>query len=240
MTAHSQYTWLITGCSRGIGLELTKRLVESPDSEHFVIATARNPEKATVLQALMESAKGALAIIKLDVNDTDAIVRSVEEVKGILGNRGLDYLVNNAAINQEIDTPFTMKVSGWTNVFNTNVAAPALMAQVYLPLIEKSTKKTIVNVSSSLGTFCSPSAERWASYSVTKAALNMLTHKQAKERPDLMIVCLNPGWIKTDMGTEDAPLTLDDSVPGIVQTLTSLRPEDNGRLVDYRHEILPW
>lgn len=78
-----------------------------------------------------------------------------------------------------------------------------------------------------------------------------------------MIVCLNPGWIKTgayfssirdtasdsgthlprrraDMGTEDAPLTLDDSVPHIVRTLTSLRPEDNGRLLNYRHEILPW
>ncbi|RDX52109.1 C-factor [Lentinus brumalis] len=238
MTTNQQYTWLITGCSRGIGLELTKRLLESP--ENFVIATARYPSKATALQALAQSARGTTKVLKLDVDDEDAIVSSVEEVKAILGDRGLDYLVNNAAVNQAIDTPFTMKVQGWTNVFKTNVAAPALMAQVYLPLIEKSTKKTIVNVSSSLGSFVSPSGARWASYSVTKAALNMLTHKQSKERPDLMIVCLNPGWVQTDMGTADAPLTLDGSVPHIVRTLTSLRPEDNGRLIDYRHEILSW
>ena len=83
-------------CSRGIGLDLTRRLLES--SENFVIATARNPAKATALQALKHSAKGTLAVIKLDVADTDAIVRSVLEVKAILGDRGLDYLVNNAAV----------------------------------------------------------------------------------------------------------------------------------------------
>ena len=79
-----------------------------------------------------------------------------------------------------------------------------------------------------------------------------------------MIVAITPGWVKTgayyfqlhdvagalqcmktdfshaDMGTEDASLTLDESVPRIVHTLTSLKPEDNGRLIDYRHEILPW
>ena len=77
-------------------MDLTRRLLES--SENFVIATARDPAKAIALQALKQSAKCTLAVIKLDVDDTDAIVRSVEEVKAILGDRGLDYLVNNAAV----------------------------------------------------------------------------------------------------------------------------------------------
>ena len=67
-----------------------------------------------------------------------------------------------------------MNIAGWADVFRTNVAAPALMAQVYLPLVEKSTKKTIVNVSSALGSFGVEHDDRWASYSVTKAALDML------------------------------------------------------------------
>ena len=87
---------LYYSCSRGIGLDLTRRLLEL--SQNFVIATARNPAKATALQALKQSARGTLFVIKLDVADTDAIVRSVEEVKAILGDRGLDYLVNNAAV----------------------------------------------------------------------------------------------------------------------------------------------
>ena len=110
-----------------------------------------------------------------------------------------------------------MNIDGWTQVFKTNVAAPALIAQLYLPLIEKSEKKTIVNVSSSLGAFGYGFGETWASYAITKTALNMLvrtpdvhlalqllthlcdvkTYKQKAERPDLMVICLCPGWVKT-------------------------------------------
>ena len=67
-----------------------------------------------------------------------------------------------------------MNIDGWGKVFKTNVAAPALMAQVYLPLVEMSEKKTIVNVSSSLGAFGYGYGETWASYAITKTALNML------------------------------------------------------------------
>ncbi|KAI0730617.1 C-factor [Earliella scabrosa] len=238
MATSQQYTWLITGCSRGIGLELTKTLLQSP--ENFIIATARDPARATALHGLKETAKGTLRVIKLDVDDNDGIQSSYEEVASIVGDKGLDYLVNNAAINQEVDTAFTMNIDGWGKVFKTNVAAPALMAQVYLPLVEMSEKKTIVNVSSSLGAFGYGYGETWASYAITKTALNMLTYKQNKERPDLMIISLCPGWVKTDMGGDEAPLTLQESVPAVAKVLTSLKSEDNGRLINYRHEIVPW
>ncbi|KAJ3002842.1 hypothetical protein NUW54_g5627 [Trametes sanguinea] len=254
----NQYTWLITGCSRGIGLGLTRKLLEDP--ANFIIATCRNPEKAVALEALKESAKGTLHIVKLDVDDLDGIRNSVKEVSEILGDRGLDYLVNNAAVNQKIDTAFSMDVEGWGAVFKTNVVAPALLGQVYLPLIEKSNKKTIVNVSSSLGAFGYGYGELWASYAITKTGLNMLvgfafmiafdrpgnheysgqTYKQRAERPELMVVCLCPGWVKTDLGTDDAPLDLEDSVSAVAKVLTSLKPEDNGRLVNYKHEVVPW
>ncbi|KAI0746454.1 C-factor [Daedaleopsis nitida] len=238
MATTQQYTWLITGCSRGIGLGITKQLLESP--ANFIIATARDPAKATALQELKSTAKGTLHVITLDVDQDDGILRSYEEVKAILGDNGLDYLVNNAAVNQQIDTSFTMNIEGWGKVFKTNVAAPAYMAQVYLPLIEKSKKKTVINVSSSLGAFGYGFGETWASYAITKTALNMLTYKQHAERPDLMVVSLCPGWVKTDMGGDDAPLTLTESVTAVTKVLTSLKPEDNGRLINYRHEIVPW
>ncbi|KAH9887891.1 NAD-P-binding protein [Cubamyces lactineus] len=238
MAIVDQYTWLITGCSRGIGLGLTEQLLRDP--ANFIIATCRTPEKATALKALKDTAKGTLHIVKLDVDDLEGLKNSVNEVSQILGDKGLDYLVNNAAVNQKIDTAFTMDVEGWGAVFKTNVIAPALLAQVYLPLIEKSTKKTIINVSSSLGAFGYGYGELWASYAITKTGLNMLTYKQRAERPDLMVVCLCPGWVKTDMGTDDAPLELEESVSAVAKVLTSLTPEDNGRLINYRHEIVPW
>ncbi|KAI0779262.1 C-factor [Fomes fomentarius] len=238
MAIANQYTWLITGCSRGIGLELTKQLLESP--ANFIIATVRDPAKATALQGLSDTARGTLRVIQLDVDDEHGIERSYDEVVSILGDRGLDYLVNNAAVNQKVDTAFTMNIDGWGAVFKTNVAAPARMAQVYLPLIEKSEKKTLINISSSIGAFGYGYGELWTSYGITKTALNMLTYKQNKERPDLTVVAICPGWVKTDMGGDDAPLTLIESVTGVSKVLTSLRPEDNGRLVNYRHEIVPW
>ncbi|KAI0628096.1 NAD-P-binding protein [Trametes polyzona] len=238
MAIENQYTWLITGTSRGIGLGLVEQLLQDP--ANFIIATCRTPEKATALAALKDTARGTLHIVKLDVDDLEGIKKSVHEVSEILGDRGLDYLVNNAAVNQKIDTAFTMDVEGWGAVFKTNVVAPALLAQVYLPLIEKSQKKTIVNVSSSLGAFGYGYGELWASYAITKTGLNMLTYKQRAERPDLMVVCLCPGWVKTDMGTDDAPLELIESVSAVAKVLTSLKPEDNGRLINYRHEIVPW
>ncbi|KAI0641278.1 NAD-P-binding protein [Trametes meyenii] len=239
MTVTNRYTWLITGCSRGIGLGLTERLLQDPTN--LIIATCRNPSKATALHDLKDNAKGTLHVVQLDVDDMDAIRRSVDDVQAILGpERGLDYLVNNAAVNQKIDTAFTMDVEHWGAVFHTNVAAPAFLAQVFLPLISRSTKKTIVNVSSSLGAFGYGYGELWASYAITKTGLNMLTYKQRAERPDLMVVCLCPGWVKTDMGTDDAPLELAESVAGVAKVLTSLTPEDNGRLVNYRHEVVPW
>ncbi|KAH9848823.1 NAD-P-binding protein [Lenzites betulinus] len=238
MTVVNQYTWLITGTSRGIGLELTRQLLEDP--ANFIIATCRSPAKATALQALKDAAKGTLHILTLDVDDTDAIRNSVKEVEPLLGDRGLDYLVNNAAVNQKIDTAFTMDIEGWGAVFKTNVVGPALLGQVYVPLVEKSTKKTIINISSSIGAFGYGYGELWASYAITKTGLNMLTYKQHAERPDLMVVCICPGWVKTDMGTDDAPLELTESVTAVSKVLTSLKPEDNGRLINYRHEIVPW
>ena len=104
--------------------------------------------------------------------------------------------------------------------FVTNVVGPTIVAQTFLPLVEKSARKTIVNVSSGLASIGSSWGDRWSSYSITKTAVNMLvchtpvlsykrltdnrmcriqTYKQVVERPDLTIIALNPGWAKTGM-----------------------------------------
>ncbi len=100
---------LVSSCSRGIGLELAKQLLESPSN--FIIGTVRDPVKATALQALKETARGTLEVIQLDVDDPNGIERSVEEVTTILGERGLDYLINNAAIVRPTSLPRSLPLS---------------------------------------------------------------------------------------------------------------------------------
>ena len=96
---------IITRCSRGIGLGLTEQLLQDP--ANFIIATCRTPEKATALKALKDTAKGTLHIVKLDVDDLEGLKNSINEVSQILGDKGLDYLVNNAAVVRLCSTAYT-------------------------------------------------------------------------------------------------------------------------------------
>jgi len=233
------YTWLITGSNRGIGLELTRQLLtDSPETA--VIAACRSPDKATDLHALKSKVKGTLHIIALDVSNEKSIRDSVNAVDAILAGKGLDYLYNNAAVNPTDDSAFDFSYSEFLEVLQINVGAPALLAQLYFPYLEKGTRKVIVNMTSglaSIGLDCGP---KCTSYSVSKTALNMLTYKQARARPDFTAIVLDPGWVKTAMGGEGAVLEPEESVTGIVKVVTSVTSKDSGKFFRYNGTNHPW
>ncbi|OSX61296.1 hypothetical protein POSPLADRAFT_1034746 [Postia placenta MAD-698-R-SB12] len=231
-------TWLITGSSRGLGLELVRQLTRSP--ANLVIATCRNPAEATALQTLKSDAKGPLHIVPLDVSDSASIRSSVRTVESILGDQGLDYLYNNAAISPGLEAAFDFEYSALLETLKINIAAPALISQVYLPLVEKSNRKVIVNVSTSFGSIGLDVGPLCAAYSATKAGLNMLTYKQAKAKPGLTVITLDPGWVKTDMGGPNAALEPHQSVEGQLRVVTGLTPQDSGKYFNHAGEILPW
>ena len=83
--------------SRGIGLELTRQLLQSPTNT--VIAACRTPSKAVALQDLAKVGKGTLHVVKVDLDDTESIRAAAEEVARILGNKGVDYIINNAGVS---------------------------------------------------------------------------------------------------------------------------------------------
>lgn len=163
-------------------------------SSNTVFATCRNPDNASALQSLKQKSVERLYIIKLDVGDEKSTKDAAEAVQGILGERGLDYLLNNAGIvsrtdlvrcmysdiirsiteNEGYDVAFTMSISSLTKSLHTNVIGPAITAQIFLPLIEKSGRKVIVNTSTIVGSFGKDMGSVVASYSISKAALNML------------------------------------------------------------------
>jgi len=252
------YTWLVTGSSRGIGFETVKQLLAV--SSNTVFATCRNPDTAPSLQSLNQKSGARLHIVKLDLDDEKSILDAFRVVKGILGEQGLDYLINNAAITEGYDTAFTMSISGLTKTFRSNVAGPALVAQVFLPLVEKSKRKVIVNTSTTVGSFGKDMGTVVASYSISKAALNMLTYKQAHERPDLIVFALNPGWVRTDMGGAGVPAEALEavnkikgeqggitgpiepsvSVSNIIKTVTSATAGTTGKFLNYTGDELPW
>ncbi|TFK81889.1 NAD(P)-binding protein [Polyporus arcularius HHB13444] len=234
-----EYVWLITGANRGIGLELVRQLLQAPSN--IVVAACRNPSKATELQELAAKASGRLHLVALDVTSKESINQAAEEVAKTFGGKGIDYLVNNAGILPGgQDTAFSMDVNILEETFVTNVAGTAYVTQAFIGLVEKSAKKTIVNISSTLGSIGSDFGVQSASYAISKAALNMLTYKEAKEKPDITAISMCPGWLQTDMGGKNATHPVSVGVAGILKKVLSLKPEDSGQFFNFQGERVPW
>ncbi|KAH9836036.1 C-factor [Rhodofomes roseus] len=231
-------TWLVTGSSRGIGLELVRQLVSDPSN--IVVATCRDPARAPKLSALKDAAPGQLYVVALDVGSEASIRGSVAEVEGILGSKGLDYLYNNAAITEGDDSAFDFSYDGLLDTLRANVGGPALMGTVYLPLLEKGRRKVIVNMTSGLASIGLDFGAKNATYSISKTALNMLAYKQAKTRPDLIAYVVDPGWVKTDMGGPDAMMEVEESVGRLIRLATTATAESSGRFLRHDGEQVPW
>ena len=112
----------ITGASRGLGLEFVKQILSQPSPPQFLIAACREPSRADELQALAKG-NGNLKIIKMDVTKDEDIASAFEQTTKILGNRGLNLLINNAAIHSKVDTGFleTQTRERMQSHFDTNV-----------------------------------------------------------------------------------------------------------------------
>ncbi|KAI0325664.1 NAD-P-binding protein [Cubamyces sp. BRFM 1775] len=217
-------TWLVTGSSRGIGFEVVRQLVDSPNN--LVVATCRTPEKAAALHDLKATAKGILHLVQLDVSDFDSVRASARELEPILGEIGLDYLISNAGIAVH-DTPFTLDPEDFLRVVRTNAAGPALVAQICLPFLNKSARKVILNISSTGGSLA------------TAESVGAMV-KQHAERPDIITIALCPGHVKTDMNGRNADIEPEESVAKILKLITSVTLEHSGKYLRSSGEVIPW
>ncbi|KAI0029645.1 hypothetical protein K488DRAFT_80062 [Vararia minispora EC-137] len=232
-------TWLITGANRGIGLELVRQL--ALDAANTVVACCRNPNTASGLGDLVASAQGRIHVIPLDVGDPASISSSVSLAKPALEEHGLDYLINNAAINHGMDNVLEdMSSEILMRTFQVNVIGPALMAQAYLPFLEKpGVRGVIMNMTSGLASI-GLDFEKCPSYSISKAAVNMLTTKQSRARKNLIPFVIDPGWVKTEMGGPGAELEPAESVEGMLKLLKNADSSYAGKFFRYDGSTLPW
>ncbi|KAM9351618.1 C-signal-like [Symphorus nematophorus] len=244
---------LVTGSSRGIGLELVKQLATSSNRPATIIAAARNPSSSTGLQELSKTHRD-VHIVTLDVDSQQSISSALEEVHSIVGNEGLNCLINNAAIGLSTDIN-TVTPEAMMRSFRVNSVAPLFVTKAFLPLLQTAAAQStgmgihraaVINVSSILGSITYNWAEGASfknySYRTSKAALNMLTRCLAADLGSDGILCMSvhPGWVKTDMGGPDAHLTVEESVSGLLAVFSSLTENDHGGFKDYRGDILPW
>lgn len=221
--------YVVTGANRGLGLELVRQLT---GAGHRVIATARNPDSASELAALG---------VRIETLDT-ARADSVAAFAACLGDVPVDVLVNNAGImghdgGRLADTD----VEQLLTTLNINSLGPLRVTQALLANLRAGTGKTVVQLSSCLGSIADAEAGLFG-YRASKAALNMLNKVLSVELGGEGFTCvaMHPGWVKTEMGGADAPLTPEESVAGMVRVIGALKATHNGAFIDYQGEPLAW
>jgi NAD(P)-dependent dehydrogenase (short-subunit alcohol dehydrogenase family) len=237
---------LVTGANKGIGLETVRQLA----SQGFhVLLGARSADKGQAAIAALASEGITAEFLPIDVSSTDSIAAAVKTVESKFGH--LDVLINNAGVN--FDPPETpiqeTPAQIYRDTFDTNFFGLIETTQAFLPLIKKSPAGRIVNVSSILGSLsfhATPGSPIYdfkgaPAYNVSKSAVNAYTLHLAYDLKDtpIKVNTIHPGWVKTEMGGEEAPMEIVDGAKTSV--LLATLPED-GATGTYTHlgESLPW
>jgi NAD(P)-dependent dehydrogenase (short-subunit alcohol dehydrogenase family) len=229
LQADNNATFLVTGANRGLGLEFVKQLQAKG---YKVIGTARKPEKATELNAT-----GA-RVEQLDV----ASQSSVEALAAALQGVPIDVLINNAGMAIQKDSSLeTLDFDAMERTFQVNSLGPLRITQALLPNLKAGEEKTIINITSRLGSI-ELSTGGLYSYRTSKTALNQINKIVSLELAPqgFTSIVMHPGWVKTDMGGAGATLEIPESIAGMLDVIDGLTVDQTGKFYSFNGEELPW
>ncbi len=231
-------TVLITGASRGIGLELARQYAERG---WHVIATARQPGEAAELKAIA-AAHPNLTVDTLDVTDHAQIDRLAAKYRG----KAIDLLLNNAGISGDTDSAKfgELKYSVYNQVHAVNVIGPLKMAEAFLDSVAASEQKKIIAITSTQGSISRTTGGGYF-YRSSKAALNMVMRSLAMElKPrGITVGLVSPGFVKTDFTAGiDLPMmiTPQASAAAVIKVIDGYDLAKTGTFMRHTGEEAPW
>lgn len=237
---------MITGGNRGIGFEFVRRFLERKDT---VIPTYRDERRAQEIIALETRGYDNIIPVQLEVKDQSSIDACFDVVAEKVGQ--LDILINNAAMGDnsiDMTDPYCHKEFGhltsdaMMEMYHVNAVAPIIITQKFVELMEWAEDPKVVFITSQLGSIGRRTGSGHYSYNASKAALNMLGRLFSFDLTGMGIksVLLHPGWVKTSMGGSDAPVSVKDSVEGMLRVIDGMTEEQNGAFLSWEGEQLPW
>jgi len=253
---------LVTGANRGIGLELVRQLASLAGSlqPNLIIAACRNPDDAHDLIALSKkfAEKPKISLIRLDVTDEASIQSAFAESESVCGSSGLNLIINNAGVFPMKHTPELFGFESMTDCLKGNTVAPLILSKTFLPLLQtaaavrgamsgvSTAKAGIVMMSSNLGSITNTQNAMtypYYAYNASKAGLNMVMKCLSLEfaKDEILVSSIHPGWVQTDMGGNQAPLTTEQSVRHMIATIAKM---ESGKFYNYDFaetgKYLPW
>jgi NAD(P)-dependent dehydrogenase (short-subunit alcohol dehydrogenase family) len=234
---------VITGASRGLGLELARRHAERGDR---VLATCRRPGDAPALADLAAAGPERVKVARLDLADPRSIDEASDAAGAWLG--AVDILWSNAGIypgspgtGVEQGPIGTLRAADGVEVLATNAVGPILVARAFLPLLKRGARPRLAAMSSGYGSLeDNRGTPYW--YGASKAALGMLHRSLAfdPEARGVVVLIVSPGWVQTDMGGANAPTPVSEAVAGLMRVVDGAGPDDNGAFLDWRGRRVPW
>jgi len=237
-------TTVITGASRGLGLELARQYAADG---WRVFACARNPQAAQELDELAEASDGRLTVHPLDVADHAQIAALARQIDGA----PIDLLLNCAGVMGSAtgsDNGMSAQRFGrtdydeWTRTLRVNTFGPLKMAETFVDNVAASTQKKIVALTSITGSMGQNTFGGLYPYRSSKAALNAVLKSMALDlkRRGIIVLPLHPGWVRTAIGGSRGELDVVESVVAMRQLIAALQPTDSGRFLQWDGRELPW
>lgn len=221
-------TVLITGTRRGIGLEFARQYAADG---WRVIASARDPDKATELRAL----GNAVEVRRLDLDDV-----ATADFAGAIGDDPLDLLISNAGVlgPQRIDDAEGVRL--WLHELAVNTVAPTLLVRHAVPNLKAAGGKAVA-LTSRMGSIADNDGGGAIPYRSSKAALNAAWMSLSKEleRDGIASAVVHPGWVQTDMGGAGGQITPAQSVAGLRRVFEGVKVGAFG-FYNYDGTPIPW
>ncbi|MBI2241722.1 MAG: SDR family oxidoreductase [Magnetospirillum gryphiswaldense] len=220
-------TILITGANRGLGLEFARQYAAAG---WRVLATVRDP-----LSGKAVSDAGAEVYVA-DVADLSTLTR----LKAALAGTSLDIVLNNAGIYGEAQSFGAVDADGFIKVMRVNALAPLQVAEIFADLVPAG--GIVAAMSSKMGSVAENSSGGFYAYRASKAALNMVVKSLSLDLAarQIAVVALSPGWVQTDMGGPNAPLTPPQAVAGMKAVLDKVNLTDSGKFFHFDGSEVPW
>lgn len=192
----------------------------------------------------------------MDCADPASVKQAAAQVSSLLGQTGLNLIINNAAI--AVYTPVLESTpEDMLNCYKTNTVGPMCVIQEFLPYLRTAAKHSgmpgmschkaaVVNISTNLSSneIVSELYDKlpMVPYRASKAALNMIISCASLELKKEEILCalLHPGWVRTKMGGSDGEIEVEESIRGMLQVMNSMTEKNHGALVNYKGRTIPW
>jgi NAD(P)-dependent dehydrogenase (short-subunit alcohol dehydrogenase family) len=227
---------LVVGASRGIGLGLVKELAGRGWS---VIATRRAASSDKGLQALAESSGGKVSLESVDIEDP----ASIDALAGRLKGRALDLVFVNAGISGSHTPAAGMSRDEVAQVFMTNSVGPVHVAESLKDQVRDG--GVIAVMTSGLGSVASDFSFMGGGanlYSASKAALNKLTRGFVAALGDrkITVLCMSPGFVRTDMGGPNAWISVEESAKGVIDVVEAKAGTGEHGFYGHDGKSLPW